>query len=118
MFRELKYDSHANSWVERQVRLEERVIKGKTVWCHTRLHYDIDPCFKVCRALIVATIYNKDSGGDNHPQINLLPYYPLPAEILEREMKNARFEPIILRSREGPIGDWSYDFVIGQKGET
>jgi SAM-dependent methyltransferase len=119
MFSEINYDSKkTKTWLPRLERTNTPVIKGKNTVCHTHLHSDVDPCFKLCRALVVATIFDRDDPRAATPRIAVLPYYPLPAEVLEREMRVARFEPEILRARDdtSPVGDWSYDFVVGYKG--
>jgi SAM-dependent methyltransferase len=112
MFMELQYVSSQNGWIIRSERHDPpRTIAGKQdVHFHTRLHYDVDPCFKKCRALLVITMY----GSEIAPRTMLLPYYPLPANVLEENMKREGFATLLYPAKESPI-NWSYDFVVGQK---
>ena len=107
MFSELKYEN--NKWLVRKERSDEREIKGLKVTIQTKLHYDIDPVFKICRALIVVTIY----GRDRVPHVHVLPYYPLPAERLRDELRSAGFKVKCFPAKRAPL-DWSYDFLVAQ----
>jgi SAM-dependent methyltransferase len=111
IFMELQYIATENEWIVRSERLDPpRKIAGKyEVHFHTRLHYDIDPYFKICRALIVVTMY----GNEVAPRTMVLPYYPLPAKSLEQNMKDTGFVTTVFPAKEGTI-NWSYDFVVGQ----
>ncbi len=112
IFRELRFDDAINKWIIRSEREEIREINGRQVHFHTRLHYDVDPSFsnKLCRALVVITRYGKDET----PGTMVLPYYPLPAEVLEGHMKRVKFVTTLFPAKQMPT-NWSYDFVVGQK---
>lgn len=110
IFRELRFSKDTNEWIIRSEREETSNIDGRAVHFHTRLHYDIDPAFKLCRALIAITRY----GEGQTPRTMVMPYYPLPAEELEARMKQLEFRTSVFPAMNPPT-NWSYDFVIGQK---
>lgn len=110
IFKELQYKE--GKWIIRTTKPGgPQNIEGKgEMYFHTRLTYDVDPCFKVCRALIIVSIY-----GEQVPlEIKLMPYYPLPAAILEREMQSIDLATKVFEARKPPL-DWDYDFVVGRK---
>jgi SAM-dependent methyltransferase len=59
IFQELRYVEPV--WIIRSLREDgPRNIEGmEGIYVHTRMHYDVDPCFKVCRAFIIVTMYGK-----------------------------------------------------------
>jgi SAM-dependent methyltransferase len=111
MFKEQQYVEP--NWITRSEKSDgERDIEGLgRVSFHTRMHYDVDPYLRKCRALIVTTMYGEQTGS----QTMLLPYYPLPAQTLEGEMKAVGFEEISLFPAKQAPANWSYDFVVGRK---
>ena len=110
MFQELRFVESSKEWIIRFEREESRKIKKRKINFHTRLHYDVDPSVNLCRALIVITRY----GRREVPQTMVLPYYPLPARILEDRMRDMGLGVNIVPAKQPPI-DWSYDFVVGHK---
>jgi SAM-dependent methyltransferase len=120
MFSELRYIKEVDDWIVRTERPsateqpEVHDVAGKKVYYHTWLHYDIDPSFSepVCRALVVVSRY----GSDVSPRTMIWPYYPLPAQILAAQMKEAGFNTEVRYARrDDPLNGYSYDFAIGQK---
>lgn len=77
---------------------------------HTSLHYDIDPCFRVCRALIVVTIV----GADGPAGVRLFPYFPLPASQLTKRLRQSGFSIEKVYGAKKDL-DWSYDVVVGKR---
>ena len=114
-FQELRYIADEQEWMVRSERLEVKDIDGLgEVSFHTRLMYDNDPSFidPVRRALIVVTIY----GESINPRAHVIPYYPLTASVLKREVKKAGFISVRILPAMGNLSkDWKYDFVVGRK---
>jgi SAM-dependent methyltransferase len=112
IFRELRFIEADAEWIVRYEREEVRKVDQRDVHFHTRLHYDIDPSFsrKICRALLTVTRY----GNGEAPRTMVLPYYPLPAKVLEGYMKKMKLVTRIF-SAKAPPTNWTYDFVVGQK---
>jgi SAM-dependent methyltransferase len=113
-YQELRYLATSQEWIVRSQRHE--VTKSPElgeVHFHTRLLYDDDPAFGtgVRRALIVVTIY----GGAVTPRVLVVPYYPLPARLLEKQMITCGFLTATHPALEKLAVNWKYDVVIGQK---
>jgi SAM-dependent methyltransferase len=110
MFSELQFV--APEWIVRTARTDgpHDISRLGSVHFHTRLLYDVDPHFEICRATVVVSIY----GGIAAPQTRYLSYYPLPATKLESELKSVGFTTSRWEARTPPL-DWSYDFVVAQK---
>jgi SAM-dependent methyltransferase len=100
-------------WITRVDREDpNRVVNGNIVDFHTWLQYDIDPIFRICRALVIVTMAEQNG----RRRTTLWPYYPLPAKALTDRMKHVGFETAILKAREHKLlRDYSYDVVIGRK---
>jgi len=113
-YKELRYDAQADEWIERSERQEPRSLAGLgEVKFHTRLMYDTDPSFSVHvrRALILVTIY----GENLAPKTLVVPYYPLPARLLQEQMTQAGFRTRIIPAMTREAANWKYDVVVGQK---
>lgn len=114
IYRELQYDPSEKEWVIRREREESRELPGwGEVKFHTRIRYDFDPAFKekTNRALIVVTIH----GEKFSPKTLVVPYYPLPAQLLAQRMLTAEFSTTVFRALEGMAVNWKYDIVVGKK---
>jgi SAM-dependent methyltransferase len=109
ILKELRFVDDA--WIIRTERTDlDRNVNGRRVNFQTWLHYDVDPCFKTCRALIVATMYRK-----RFPRrTEVLSYYPLPARVLRNKMAALGFRTRKIPAKSQPL-NWSYDFLIGTK---
>ncbi|MFH0983082.1 MAG: DUF4062 domain-containing protein [Planctomycetota bacterium] len=114
IFKELQYDADAGDWRERCDREEiHRHDEYGDVRFHTRIMYDLDPSFDtpVHRALIVITIFSKKLV----PRSLVVPYYPLPAKILEAQLELSGFKAKTYPAYEKLNVKWKYDFVVGRK---
>jgi SAM-dependent methyltransferase len=111
ILKELRFVNDA--WIIRTERTDpDRDVNGIKVNFQTWLHYDVDPCFRTCRGIIVVTMY-----GEHFPRrTRVLSYYPLPARVLRNEMSKLGFRTLMIPARSEPL-NWSYDFLIGTKVE-
>jgi SAM-dependent methyltransferase len=115
-FKELRFDADTKEWIERLDREEVMTLPGLgDVHFHTRLMYGFDPAFsnRVRRALILITIF----GSQLAPRTLVVPYYPLPAELLKEQMITAGFRAAIYPALQDLNVNWKYDFVVGRKPE-
>ena len=80
---------------------------------HTCMHYDVDESFgeELNRALIVLTV----SGASISPKTYVIPYYPLPASVLEKHMDEAGFDVRTFPAPEDPKSKYRYDLVVGMR---
>jgi len=114
-YMELLFAASERKWILRTERVEPREVPNiGMINFHTRIMHDTDPSLgdSIQRALIVVTIY-----GDNISSRTLIvPYYPLPADILEQKMRDAHFVTTIYPAKEEPtMINWKYDMVVGLK---
>ena len=109
ILKELRFVDGA--WIIRTERTDlDRDVAGRKVNFQTWLHYDVDPCFRTCRALVVVTMY-----GERFPRrTEVLSYYPLRARVLRNEMAALGFRTRTIPAKSQPL-NWSYDFLIGTK---
>lgn len=114
IYKELKYSAADEEWIIRDERQECITLEdGREICFHTKMHYDFSPAFDkpVQRAFIVVSIY-----GNNHvPEIMVIPYYPIPAKILEEDMQRVGFKTKFFCGFKEPLNNWKYDIVVGQK---
>ena len=113
-YKELRWEATSKEWIERFERTEKRKSEEHgEITFHTRLMYDTDPSVvpPVRRALIVITIY----GEKLTPRTLVVPYYPLPANVLAEEMRSAGFIPTPFPAFEKFTEKWKYDIVVGLK---
>lgn len=112
-YKELRFAG--GEWKIRTEREDKRFLPELGGWIrfHTRLHYDVDRSFgqEIDRAMIVLTIF----GGMLFPRTFVIPYYPLPANTLERYMTAAGFRTRIFPASEELDAEYRYDIVIGRK---
>jgi len=113
IYKELRFVD--GEWKLRTERDDKQYIPELGGWIHfhTCLHYDIDRSFGAAlnRALIVLTVY----GGTIFPRTFVIPYYPLPVNILEAFMHKAGFSTKIFHATDDPETEYRYDLIVGQK---
>ena len=112
VYYELRRDAITKEWVQRVERPDVSEWPGVgSIHIHTRLHHDVDPAFgeNVRRTLIILTIY----GEQIPPRVIALPYYPLPADVLVDQMKNAGFTTSVHPAYQDLCINWKYDVVVG-----
>jgi SAM-dependent methyltransferase len=111
VFKELRYVE--GRWVTRVDRTDPgRAVYGKSIDFHTWVHYDIDPVFEICRAIVVVTM--QEPNGQRRTKV--WPYCPLPAKLLAEQMKTAGFKTDVWEARKHELlRGYSYDLLIGQK---
>ncbi len=110
LYRELKYENGA--WIPRTTRPDgQRVLSdGSEVNFDTSLHYDIDPYFEICRALLIVTISRPSVGPETH----VMPYFPLPSSKLAAWLDKASFGAKLFEAKTSPLF-WSYDCIVAEK---
>ena len=112
VYYELRRDAVTKEWVQRVERPDvSEWPGGGNIHIHTRLHHDVDPAFgeNVRRTLIILTIY----GEQIPPRVIALPYYPLPADILVNQMREAGFTTSVHPAYQDLCINWKYDVVVG-----
>lgn len=117
--KELRFDSSKREWSQRFEREESVEIPGLgKIRFHTRMFYDVDPEFSfICRAFILLTICGQGRVTETGfvSQTVAIPYYPLPADALKAKMQRVGFKVHMFNAGEGPLDNWKYDVVVGQK---
>jgi SAM-dependent methyltransferase len=114
IYKELQYFENENAWHIRTDRNDPRQhAKYGDIHFHTWIHHDVDYSFTqpVNRALIVLTVY----GPKVTPETLVVPYYPLPAALLQEQMAYAGFSTKLFPAKDGLAKDWKYDIVVGEK---
>lgn len=109
MFNELQHVG--STWEPRTTREDGPVplSGGDEAYFHTSLHYDVDPAFDVCRALMIVTLH----GSGVAPRTEVVPYYPLPATKLMALLQASGLATTLHEAGAPPI--WPYDCVVAQK---
>lgn len=111
MFHELRYVE--GEWKERGERSDgPRILpyRGEAT-LHSRMRYDVDPEYRVCRAFVEVTIESVLQPIERRE----LSYYPLPVDMLEQWLLAAgRFKIERHVARSEPL-NWAYDIVEAQK---